>query len=164
MNAGARPDERGSAMVEAPFCIAVVLLLMMGIVTLVQVVWTHLDLADAVRDTTRYAARVEYDPSAVPAGSSRHRTAAEVKAWAESMAAESGIHAADVAVTTSSGAPLESLHAGDLVTITITTTVHNPLYRMAANTTNAMAGLLHVGQPFNPDGVPIKAEAETYVE
>src|SRR5688572_15664614 len=157
-------DERGLALVEAPICIAVVLLLMMGVVTLTQVVWTHLDLAEAARDTARYAARVEYDPSVTPLSSRRHRTAAEVKAWAVSVASEAGVTLADVTVTTSNGQPLESLRAGDQVTVTIRKTVSNPLYLTAAGITNAVGGLLHVGEPFPEDGMPITAEAQTYVE
>jgi Flp pilus assembly protein TadG len=159
-----RRDERGAAMVEAPVCIAVVLLLLMGVVTLTQVLWTHLDLAKAAKDTARYAARVEYDPSATVLSSRRHRTADEVKAWAASVAAEAGVRPQDVTVTTSDGSRLESLRTGDQVTVTIRTTVANPLYAMAASVTNTMAGLIRAGQPFPEGGVPIKAEAQTYVE
>ena len=48
--------------------------------------------------------------------------------------------------------------------VTIEKVVSNPLYQLAASTTNALSGVLHVGQPFNPAGVPVKAEASTYVE
>ena len=158
-----RRGERGSAMVETTLCIPVVLLLMMGIVTLIQVLWTHLDLAEAARDTARYAARVEYDPSTLPLSSRRHRTVDEVKAWAASVASEAGVRPEDVTVTTPDDRPLESLQAGDRVTVTIRTTVANPLYATAAGITNTMAGLFG-GQPFPSGGVPIKAEAGTYVE
>jgi len=157
-------DERGAAMVEAPVCIVVILLLMMGITTLTQVVWTHLDLAEAARDTARYAARVEYDPSTLPLSSRRHRTANEVKAWAASVAAEAGVAPEDVSVTTSNGKPLEQLRAGDRVTVTITKKVNNPLYQLASGVTNAMSGLVGAGNAFDPSGVTITAEANTYVE
>jgi hypothetical protein len=149
-------------MVEMPLCIAVVLLLLMGALTLTQVIWTHHELAQAARESTRYAARVEYDPSTTPLSSRRHRNESEVRAWAAQLADDAGVQASDVTVTASG--PLESLHAGDTVTVTIQTTVSNPIYRTAAGLTNAVSGLLHLGQAFSPDGVPIKAEAKTYVE
>src|SRR5688500_5369220 len=73
-------DERGSALVEAPAAIAIVLLLVMGFLTLVQAAWTHHQLADAVRDGSRYATRADWDPESAFTGS-RRRTEDEVRAW-----------------------------------------------------------------------------------
>lgn len=157
-------DERGLAMVEAPLCIAVVLLLLMGVLTLTQVVWTHMDLAEAARDTARYATRAEYDRDTATLSSRRRRTVEEVKAWAASVASEAGVSVDDVTITTPDGRPLESLLPGDLVTVTLTKTVANPLYTTAAGITNAMSALFPGGRPFDPEGVTITAEAETYVE
>ena len=159
-----RHDERGLAMVEAPLCIVVILLLLMGVITITQVIWTHLDLAEAARDTVRYAARVEYDP--VAGTSSRHRTAVEVEAWATKVAHEAcgdGECTVSFQVCSSEGVDcgtppvneddaydeLQGAQTGDLVTVTITRTVSNPLFDTAAGITNAMAGLLNLGQPFD---------------
>ena len=92
-------SERGGAIVEAPMCICIVFLLGFGCLTLVQVMWTHIHLASAARDVTRYAARVEYDPSAASVTASRRRTDVEVKQWAAEVASEAGVTASDVTVT-----------------------------------------------------------------
>jgi len=161
MNLRAR-DQRGTALVEAPLAICLLLLLGLGVTTLVQVVWTHLDLASAARTATRYAARVEYDPSATTITGDRRRTAEQVREWTAQVAEEAGVRLEDVTITSS--APLESLTAGDVVTVTIRTVVSNPLYRLAASTTNAVATVFRADPVFDEDGVPIKAEASTYVE
>lgn len=158
-------DERGLAMVEAPLCIAVVLLLLMGVITITQVVWTHLDLAEAARDATRYATRVEF----APGSTGRHRTEDEVEDWVRTVAEEAGVDT--VAVTVSrpgepepEGIDLQDARTGDIVTVTVTRKVVNPVYLTAAGITNAMAGVLGAGRPFDPEGVTVNAEAETYVE
>jgi len=169
-------DERGLALVEAPLCIAVVLLLLMGVVTVTQVIWTHLDLAEAARDATRYATRVDY----APGSTGRHRTAEEVEAWVRTIAEEAGVDTVEVRVqrpddplpaeqteqsdVEPEGIALQDARTGDLVTVTITRKVANPVYATAAGLTNAMAGIVGAGRPFDPSGVSIKAEAQTYVE
>jgi len=158
-------SERGSAVVELPMCICIVFLLAFGCVTLVQVMWTHIHLASSARDVTRYAARVEYDPSATTLSSNRRRTATEVANWAAEVAAEAGVTASDVTVTVSpSNKTLDTLSPGDTVTVTIQSRVNNPLYQFAASATNAFAGLFHAQGPFDPTGVTVQASASTYVE
>ena len=159
-----RRDERGSVIVEAPFCICILLLFAFGIVTLSQVMWTHVDLSAAVRDATRYASRTEYDPHATPATAERRRTVDEVKQWVAEVAAEAGVSVSDLTITTPGDKPLEQLTSGDQITVTIRHKVTNPLYELGASTTNALAGLFNAGSPFDPTGVTVKAEATTYVE
>jgi Flp pilus assembly protein TadG len=163
-------NERGAAMVEAPLCIVIVLLLSMGILTLTQVVWTHMDLASAARDGARYAGRTEWDPSATPVTLERHRTIDQIKAFAAEAASESGVGEAEVFVTVvRDGAlvtplPSEPLHYGDQVTVEIRNYVSNSLYQTAASITNGMAGIFHLGDAFNEDGVHIKSVSTSYVE
>ena len=153
-----RTDERGLAVVEAPLCLAVVLLLMMGVITVTQMIWTHLDLAEAARDATRYATRVEY----APGSTGRHRTAEEVEIWVRTVASDAGI--TSVEVDTTGDGPLEDARTGDVVTVTLTRKIENPLYTTAAGITNAMASMFGAGRVFDPTGVTVKAQAETYVE
>jgi hypothetical protein len=159
--------ERGSAMIEAPFAVCIVLLLLMGVTTLVQVAWTDLTLSSGVRTATRYASHVDYVPGSGSAD--RRRTAAQVEQWAADVAAEAEVHPEDVTVVgrhlpSGTEAPPEELVAGDEVTVTVTKTVTNPLYRVAASITNAAAHVVGAGDVFDPDGVGVKAEATTYVE
>lgn len=154
-------DERGAALVESVLGIVIILLLSMGVLTLTQVIWTHLDLSSTVTDVARYAARVEYDPSATPVTSSRHRTADQIKAYATRAGSEAGVTSSDVAV--SPAAP-ETLRTGDRITVTITKTVSNPLYKVGASITNAATGIFQLGRAFDPDGIRIKSEATSYVE
>ena len=170
-----RADERGLAMVEAPFCLAAVLLLLMGVVTVTQMIWTHLDLAEAARDATRYATRVEF----APGSTGRHRTAEEVATWVRTVASDAGITSVEVTVerpgqpapeeqTEQSDvdpdrSPLEEARTGDVVTVTLTRKIENALYTTAAGVTNAMASMFG-GRPFDPTGVTVKSEAKSYVE
>lgn len=160
-------DERGSVLVETPFAVGIILLLLMGVTTLVQVAWTDLALSSAVRATTRFATRVDYVPGADSA--SRRRTAEQVKEWAAEVAAEAHVTPDDVTVVGThqpSGieAPIDQLVSGDEITLTVTKRVSNPLYRVAATVTNAAAHLVHAGDVFDPNGVGIKAGSSTYVE
>ena len=169
-------NERGAAMVESILGMAIILLVSMGLLTLTQVVWTHLDLSSTTRDVARYAARVEYDPSPSvgSVNSSRHRTEDQIAAYAKQAAAESGVEVTSPCVisggkavcgdVTISPANPDALRTGDEITVTITKTVSNPLYRVAASVTNAAATVFHVGHPFDENGVPIKSEATSYVE
>ena len=163
-------NDRGAAMVEAPVCIAIVLLLAMGILTLTQVVWTHMDLSSAVRDASRYGGRTEWDPSSTPVTLERHRTIEQIKDFATRAGSESGVTEQDVIVTvvrdglTVTPAPSEPLRYGDQVTVEIRNFVSNSLYQTAASITNGMAGIFHLGDPFNEDGVHIKAVSTSYVE
>ena len=163
-------NDRGAAMVEAPIGMAIILLIAMGVLTLTQVTWTHMDLSSAVRDATRYATRAEWDPSATTVTSERYRTVGEVKAFAAQAASESGVKPEDVVVTitrdgsTFTANDTEVLQLDDHVTVEIPHQVSNPLYQTAASLTNTAAGLLHIGRPFNEDGVDIKATSTSYVE
>jgi hypothetical protein len=164
-----RHDERGGALVEAPFAICILLLLAMGLTTIVQLAWTHLALSSAVGASTRYATHVEYDPAI--GGIDRHRTETQVRTWAEEVAAEAGVEPDCGCVTivgrhVPSGveAPLEELVAGDEIVITVATVVSNPLYRAAASITNAASHVVGGGDVFDPDGIGVKAGASTYVE
>jgi hypothetical protein len=163
----ARHDERGAVVVELPFAIGIVLMLAMGLTTLTQVAWTHLTLSSAVQSTTRYSTHVDYDPAA--GGIERHRTAEQVRAWAAEVAAEADVQPDDVEVEgrhLPSGvvAPIEQLVAGDEITVTVTKTVGNPLYRLAASITNTASHVVGAGDVFDPDGVGVRAEAVTFVE
>jgi hypothetical protein len=160
-------DQRGSAIVEVPFAVCIILLLTMGVTTLVQVTWTHLALSSGVRATERYATHVDYDP--VAGGAARRRSTDAVKEWAAAVAAEAHVTPDDVTVVghhEPSGieAPLDQLVAGDEVTITVTKTVTNPLYRLGASVTNAVSHVVGGGDVFNPDGVGVTTGASTYVE
>lgn len=162
--------DRGSAIVEAPLAICLLLLLAMGATTLVQVTWTHLALASAARATTRYATHVDYDPTA--AGLDRHRTAQQVEAWAEEVAAEAHVTRDDVTIVgrrmpSRAEVPIEQLAqlvAGDEIEITIAVVVSNPLYRLGASIANTASHVVGAGDVFPPDGVGISAGATTYVE
>ncbi|MEA3057158.1 MAG: hypothetical protein QOD30_2590 [Actinomycetota bacterium] len=160
-------DESGSVLVETPFAIGIILLLLMGVTTLVQVAWTDLALSSAVRATTRFATHVDYVPGADSAA--RRRTAEQVKEWTAEVAAEAHVTPDDVTVIGThqpSGveAPLDQLVSGDEITLTVTKRVSNPLYRVAATVTNAAAHLVHAGDVFDPNGVGVKAGSSTYVE
>jgi hypothetical protein len=159
--------ERGSAVVEAPFAICIVLLLLTGVTTLVQVAWTDLALSSGVRATTRFASHVDYVPGSSTAA--RRRTEDQVKEWAAAVAAEAHVEPDDVRVVgkhVPSGveAPLDQLVAGDEIVVTVTKTVNNPLYRIAATVTNTAAHVVGAGDVFDPAGVGVKAGASTYVE
>lgn len=121
-------NERGAAMVESILGMAIILLVSMGLLTLTQVVWTHLDLSSTTRDVARYAARVEYDPSPSvgSVNSSRHRTEDQIAAYAKQAAAESGVEVTSPCVisggkavcgdVTISPANPDALRTGDEIT------------------------------------------------
>lgn len=160
-------DERGSVLVETPLAIGIILLLLMGVTTLVQVAWTDLALSSAVRATTRFATHDDYVPGTDSA--SRRRTADQVKQWTADVAAEAHVTPDDVTVVGThepSGveAPLDELVSGDRITLTVTKRVSNPLYRIAATVTNAAGHLVHAGDVFDPNGVDVKAGSSTYAE
>jgi len=160
-------DERGSVLVETPFAICIILLLLMGVTTLVQVAWTDLALSSAVRATTRFATHVDYVPGSGSAD--RRRTEEQVKEWAAEVAAEAHVQPDDVEVVghhvpSGAEAPLDELVAGDEITVTVTKRVTNPLYRIAASITNAAAHVVSSGDVFDPNGVGVKTGASTYVE
>lgn len=164
-----RNDQRGSAIVEMPLAICIILLLGMGVLTIVQVTWTHLSLSSAVRTSTRYATHVDYDP--VAGGIGRHRDAGQVQAWTEQVAAEAGVEPGCGCITivgrhlpSMEVAPIEELVAGDEITITVESVVSNPLYRVGASVANAAARVIGAGDVFDPDGVGVRAEAVSYVE
>ena len=97
MNAHRIPrDERGSVLVETPFAIGIILLLLMGVTTLVQVAWTDLALSSAVRATTRFASHVDYVPGSGSAA--RRRTEDQVKDWTAEVAEEAHVTPDDVEV------------------------------------------------------------------
>jgi hypothetical protein len=163
--------ENGAAVVEAPICIAIILLLAMGVLTITQVVWTHMDLATTARDASRYAGRAEWDPSAEIVTLDRYRTVGQIRDFAFQAGDESELLRDQIVVTVKrDDAPLTNvsdstvLHLGDQVTVEILKTVDNPLYQSAASITNAVAGVFHLGGPFDEDGVDIKAKSSTYVE
>ena len=160
-------DERGSVLVETPFAICIILLLLMGVTTLVQVAWTDLALSSAVRATTRFASHVDYVPGSGSAA--RRRTEDQVKEWTAEVADEAHVTPDDVEIVGThepSGvdAPLDELVSGDQITLTVTKRVDNPLYRIAATVTNAAAHLVRAGDVFDPNGVGVKAGSSTYVE
>jgi len=160
-------DERGSVLVETPFAIGIILLLLMGVTTLVQVAWTDLALSSAVRATTRFASHVDYVPGSGSAA--RRRTEDQVKEWTAEVADEAHVTPDDVEIVGThepSGvdAPLDELVSGDQITLTVTKRVDNPLYRIAATVTNAAAHLVRAGDVFDPNGVGVKAGSSTYVE
>ena len=164
-------DDRGAALVEAPFAIAIVLLISMGVLTITQVAWNHLDLANSVRDVSRYASRAEWDPSATTVSSARYRTVGEIKEFATRAGSESGVIGDDVVVTVVrdgvkvTPAPSDFvLQLGDRVTVQITNTVSNPLYQTAASISNAVTGIFPIGHVFDEDGVDIHASSSTFVE
>jgi Flp pilus assembly protein TadG len=165
-------DDRGTAIVEAPICICIVLLLAMGVLTLTQVVWTHMDLSTTVRDAARYASRAEWDPSASQITLDRYRTVGDVREFATGAGSETGVAYQNVVVNVFrdgaevTPAPSDDfvLQLDDRVTVELVNRVSNPLYQTAASVTNLTAGIFHLGRPFDEDGVDIKAKATSYVE
>jgi hypothetical protein len=160
-------DERGGALVEAPFAICILLLLAMGLTTIVQLAWTHLTLSSSVESTVRYATHVDYDP--VAGGVDRHRTQEQVRQWAAEVAAEAGVAPDDVTIVgrrvpTGEVVPIDQLVSGDEIEITVQTVVSNPLYRVAVSVTNAASHVVGGDDVFDPDGIGVKAGASSYVE
>lgn len=165
MNADIR-TERGAVLVETPFAICILLVLAMGLTTLTQVAWTHLALSSAVESATRYSSHVDYQPGG---GIDRRRTEQQVKEWAAEVAAEAHIEPDDVTITgrhmpSEAPAPVDQLVAGDEITVTVTKTVTNPLYRVAASIANTASHVVGSDDVFDPDGIGVKAEAVTFVE
>ena len=160
-------DERGSALVEAPASLAIVLLLVMGFLTLVQAAWTHHQLADAVRDGARYATRADWDPESTFTGS-RRRTEDEVRAWTARVASKAGVDPEEVTIVvrrkgTGQVISLATARPGDEVAVRISSAVDGPAYGVMAGVANA-AGAVFGARPFDPDGLPVSAEAVTYIE
>lgn len=163
-------NERGSALVEAPFAVCILLMLAMGMATIVQLAWTHLSLSSAVRGATRYATHVDYDP--VAGGIDRHRTEDQVRAWTVEIAEEAGVAPDDVTIVgrrvpsdpDDPPVPIDQLVAGDQIVVTVETVVSNPLYRLAASITNTASNVVGAGDVFDPDGVGVKAGATSFVE
>jgi Flp pilus assembly protein TadG len=153
-----RTDQRGSATVELALALPIVFLLSMGCMTIVQALYDSHRLAAAVEDGTRYATRADYEPDGTAqCANVRRRTISEVETF--TAAAAGGGQNVVVTVT---GDPCTA-QAGDEVTVTVRDKVSNPLYMATAAMTNAFASLFG-RTPFNPSGLPIKAEAQTYVE
>ena len=160
-------DERGAALVETPLALAILLLLTLGVLTLVQAAWSHHQLADAVRDGARFAARADWAPDAAVPGS-RRRTEDEVQAWTARVAAEVGLDPDEVTVTvrrrgTGEIVPLSAARPGDELVLRAETAVDGPAYGLMAGVANA-AGAVFGARPFDPDGLPVSAEAVTYFE
>jgi hypothetical protein len=154
---------RGSALVETPIALGVFLLVGFGLLTVVQLAWTHLELSSSVRSAARYAARVEYDPSADPVTGERHRTPDQVvDGWRQAIADEVGVPAEDITILV--GPDPSELLPGDEVVVRVSANVTNPLYRLTASLTNSLAGLVGSSGPLPVDGVRVTAEAASYVE
>ena len=178
MSARARKrNESGTAVVELAIAVPVILLIAFGIITFTQVVYTHLNLSSGVRAGARYAARSDYDPSADVPTAARRRTADEVRAYTADASNPAGVKAddcgadpdscVDVRATEGTAGPaveLEDTIAGDTVTVTATRKVHNSLYQLAADATNAVGGILGLGGFLDPDGITVRAEAVSRVE
>lgn len=169
-HAGWRRNERGGAMVETPFAVVIMAFLAMGIVTLTQALYVHLQLASGVRAGARYASRTDYDPAASPPSSSRRRSEQEVRAYTvEATGADLSADALTcdprcVLVTVSSGGTLPNAPRGAEVTVRAETVVDNALYDIGASFTNALAGLLGQGQLLDPAGISVSAEALAILE
>ena len=160
-------DERGSALVETPASLAILLLIILGFLTLVQAAWTHHQLADAVRDGARYATRADWDPETTFTGS-RRRTEAEVQEWTARVASKVGVDPDEVTVVvrqkgTGQVISLAAARPGDEVVVRISSAVDGPAYGVMAGVANA-AGAVFGARPFDPDGLPVSAEAVTYIE
>jgi Flp pilus assembly protein TadG len=168
MSARLRRDERGSVLVETPFAVCILLMLLFGVVTIVQVAYTDLTMSSTVRTATRFASHVEYLPGS--GSSARRRDAQQVKEWTAEVAAEAGVETTDVEVVgyhEPSHTPVSSLDqlvAGDSVTVTVTKHVTNSLYRLAASVTNVASNVVGAGDVFDPTGIGVSAAASTYVE
>ena len=172
-----RRSESGAAVVELAIALPVVLFIAFGVITFTQVVYTHLNLSSGVRAGARYAARSDYDPSAEVPTSARRRTAAEVRSYTAEASDPAGVKAVDcgadphscvdVRATEGNGGPtveLEDTIAGDTVTVTATRKVHNSLYQLAADATNAVGGILGLGGFLDPGGITVRAEAVSRIE
>lgn len=169
-----RDDDTGAAIVEAPFAIGIIMLFAMGVLTITQVAWNHLNLANSVRDASRYASRAEWDPSAQTVTLARYRTIAEIKNFATTAGGDSGLSYSDVAVKVerngldvtppASQEKTFTVQRGDEVTVTVTHLVSQGLYQTAATATNAVTSIFHVGHIFDPNGVHITASSSTFVE
>lgn len=148
----------GSATVELAVVVPIVLLLAMGFLTVVQALYDSHRLASSVGDVARYATRADYLPEGGAAcENARRRTLGEVQAYAVAAAR---VDADDVTVSSD---PCLAL-PGHEIEIVLTDTVSNPLYLAAAGLTNALSRIVGGDDVFPTAGLPIRAEASTYVE
>jgi Flp pilus assembly protein TadG len=156
-----RHDERGVALVETPIAVVVILLLGLGMLTLAQVAWTHLDLASSVRGAARFSARAEWEPGSTSLA--RRRSPEEVVAeWRQQVADEIGVDVDDVTISLD-GDPRD-LGPGDEVVVTVEARVTNALYRLAAGATNGLASFVGADGPFDTEGLRVSAEALARIE
>src|SRR5438552_15456750 len=90
--------DQGSAIVEAPFAIIVIMLLAMGAITITQMIFVHLSLAHGVRAGVRYASRADYDPS-TNTGSATRRNETDVRVYTAGASGITGCTRADLTTT-----------------------------------------------------------------
>jgi Flp pilus assembly protein TadG len=149
-----RRDAIGAAMVELPFTFVAISVLVLCITALGQVMLDYHHVSGAARAGARYATKSDYDPTRVPASSSRRPTDAEVVAFT-TQAAEP-LPPADVDVDL---APDD--FAGPGLTVAVSHTVDGGAYGLVVGTANALLGVLHL-DPL--PGITVRATATALYE
>lgn len=137
-------DERGAAVVELPLAFIGLTLLALTIVAIGQVLLDYQHLSGAARASARYATRSEYDPSRVPATSSRRPTTGEVLSFARQSADPLPAPAVEGALSADNLAG----RAGDEMTVTLEYQVQGGAYGLVTGAVNKLGGL--IGLPALP--------------
>lgn len=152
-----RGDERGSAMVEAPAAIIVILSIGMGAFFIGNLVLRYHQLEEAVSSGARYGARAQHIPGGGPA---RRRTAAEIAAFTQQAAAPLGsvtveITCGDDLATLAAQPPCanpELFPSGRYLQVRATTVVaSNDPVMAIARSVNRLFDAIGAGEPFPPN-------------
>lgn len=152
-----RRDERGSAMVEAPAAIIVILSIGMGAFFIGNLVLRYHQLEEAVASGARYGARAQLVPGA---GAARRRTAAEITAFTQQAAKPLGavtveITCGDDLATLDSQPPCanpELFPSGRYLQVRASTVVaSNDPVMAIARSVNGLLNAIGAGEPFPPN-------------
>lgn len=133
-----RRDQRGTALVELPAAFVAIAVLALCITALGQLLLEYHHLTGAARAAARYATKADYDPTRVPATSSRRPSSGEVVAYARDAA--SPLPAADVAVSLASDDV-----AGDGLQVEVSHRPSGGAYELVTSTANGLLRLVGAG-------------------
>jgi Flp pilus assembly protein TadG len=147
-----RRDE-GAALVELSFVFVVLCIFALCFTALGQLFIEYHHVSGAARAAARYATKADYDPTRVPASSSRRPTAEEVAAFARQAAAP--LPAAEIGVAL---APDSA--AGNGLNVRVTHTAQGGAYGLVTGMANAFLGF--VGAELPP--VTLHADATAIYE
>ncbi len=149
--------ERGSALVEAPFAIIIILVLGLGAFFIGNIVLRYHQLEEAVGSSARYGARAQTIPGA---GAGRRRSAAEITAFAQQAAQplagvtveiKCGTDLATLAAQPACANP-EAEPAGRYLQIRASSVVaSNDPVMAIARSVNSLFGAVGLGRPFPPN-------------